>query len=196
MKQLAGDAMAPSLTQILCGGPGGAHQTIDQAFSAAYGDLCRLAGSVLSCLHAQRGLPATELVHESYLKMARGAAIRYESRGHFFAITARVMRQVVLDGMRRRRSTKRGSGEVPVALNEAIAVAPCMTVQQLELQQALQALHAFDPRKAAVIEMAGIAGMTNEEIAVALDISMPTVGRDLRVARAWLASYLESGSDR
>jgi RNA polymerase sigma factor (TIGR02999 family) len=163
---------------------------VDQAFATTYGELCRLANGVLTRTNSHHTLPASELVNESYLKMARSRANRYKSRGHFFAIAAKVMRQIVLDGMRRRSAAKRGNGDDAVELNDEIAGAECGTVGELELQQALRALEHLDPRKAAVVEMSGLRGMTYEEMSAELSISIPTVVRNLRAARSWLAEYL------
>lgn len=167
---------------------------LDQLFGRVYDELRRLA-------HAVRGgragdtLNTTALVHEAYLKLAASPALRLKSREHFFALAARAMRQIVVDAARRQVALKRGGEQlVTVALSEAIHQEPLRSEQLLALDEALVRLEAQDARRAKVVEHRIFAGLTADETAALLGVSRPTVERDWRAARAWLAAELEEGT--
>jgi RNA polymerase sigma factor (TIGR02999 family) len=134
-------------------------------------------------------LQATALVHEAYLRLVAGEAPRWEDRAHFFAVAARVMRRLLVDHARARRSAKRGSGARPLPLTAALAVAEAPSpapADLLALDGALTALADLDPRKAEVVELRFFGGLTLEETAHVLGISPATVVVEARLARAWL----------
>jgi RNA polymerase sigma-70 factor (ECF subfamily) len=136
-------------------------------------------------------LQTTALVHEAYVRLA-GAELSFRDRSHFFALAARTMRRVLVDASRARLAVKRGGGAEVVPLGPAALVLADGTDAEevLELHDALERLEAQDPRKAKIIEAHVFAGMTRDEIAEAVGVSTPTVDRDLRMARAWLAREL------
>lgn len=130
-------------------------------------------------------LQATALVNEAYVRLVDGKAVQWNDRTHFLAVAARVMRRILVDHARSRRFQKRGGGAARVTFDEALVVAD--TGQDFEaLDDALQALATFDERKSRVIELRFFGGLTVEETAAVLDVSVDTVMRDWRLARAWL----------
>lgn len=134
----------------------------------------------------------TELVHEAYLKLA-GLKLAPRDREHFYAIAANAMRQVLVDQARARNRAKRGSGRSAITLDSRfVDGASSMDVDVLDIDRAIQALEQADARKGRTVVLSYFGGLTDDEIASVLSVSTPTVKRDLRTARAWLASALES----
>jgi RNA polymerase sigma factor (TIGR02999 family) len=164
----------------------------ERSFSQVYDELRRLA-HVVRGGRAGETLNTTALVHEAYLKLATSASLEVKSRAHFFAIAARAMRQILVDAARRHLAQKRGGEAAPsVTLDEALYQAPVRPAQLVALDEALARLEAVDPRRARVVEHRIFAGLTADETATLLGVSRPTVERDWRAARAWLAVELES----
>lgn len=136
------------------------------------------------------GLDATELVHEAFFKL-ESLTIEPRDRLHFLALAARAMRQVLIEQARARRRDKRGGGLAPVTLlTRHGELEQAQALDVLDLEQALTELEKLDERKARAIELSYFGGLTDDEVAAALDISPATVKRDLRTARAWLLSAL------
>ena len=138
-------------------------------------------------------MSATALVHEAYLKLIPSADLEFRDRAHFLAVAARAMRQVLVGAARQRLAKKRGGDDWIVALNDRDDI-PAETARPerlLALDAALERLAALDPRQAAIVEYRFFAGLTVEEAAAVLGLSEPTVKRDWRAARAWIASELE-----
>jgi len=182
--------MDVSLTRLLAGARDGDQAAVEQIVPMAYSELRRLAQSILRQQRPGHTLQATALVHEAYLKLLSGETPGFESRAHFFGIAARAMRQILVDHARRQNASKRGGGAARVPLEEGVAYSSEQAGEMLDLHEALEALTAVDERKARAVEMRYFGGMTAEEIAEALGVSLPTVMRDLRMAQAWLASRL------
>jgi RNA polymerase sigma factor (TIGR02999 family) len=130
----------------------------------------------------ENSLQATALVHEAYLKLVDARVAQWQDCAHFFAISARLMRRILVDGARSRIAGKRGGGAVRVEINESLD-----GDQMVRLDDALDALAKFDARKAKVVELRFFAGLSVEETAAVLKISEPSVLRDWKLARAWLA---------
>ena len=152
------------------------------------------------CLHgerANRSVQATELVNEAFLRLVDVQHVDWQNRTHFLAMSARLMRRVLVDLARSRGADKRGGGAVRVTLDDAAigGVAPAADV--IRLDDALQALAALDDRKSRVVELRFFGGLTVDETAVALQVSPKTVLRDWEFARAWLQRELtrEAGRD-
>jgi RNA polymerase sigma factor (TIGR02999 family) len=143
----------------------------------------RLAGSV------QRPLDTTELVHETFARLLEHP-LKATDRDHFFRTVALALRQVLVDAIRRNHAEKRGGGDVQVTLGAAADVAVAGPESWLQVEAALAELDIADPRKCRIVEMSLLMGMTHVDVAQALDISVPTVERDLRFARAWLRDRL------
>lgn len=157
--------------------------------SALYERLHAMAAAVLRSERPDHTLSATALVHEAYLRMPKGGEVEWQDRGHFMALACRVMRRVLVDHARRRSAAKRGGGE-RVTLRDDYAALPDRTLEILSLDEALSRLEALDERQARVVEMRFFSGLDVEEIGRVLGVSVATVKRDWRFARAWLLAEL------
>ncbi len=183
-------AAPPDLTQML-------HRSVagDEAARAAlwahlHDHLRAMARQRLARESAPQCDP-TELVHEAFLKLDP-MTLAPRDRQHFLALAARAMRQVLVEQARARSREKRGGGQPPITLlTQHGSAASSQGVDVLDLEQALAELEGLDERKARAVELSYFAGLTDEEVAATLEISSATVKRDLRMARAWLASALE-----
>jgi RNA polymerase sigma factor (TIGR02999 family) len=155
-----------------------------------YDDLMRLARSRLKAESRNCTLQPTALVHESYLRLANETRLPVENRAHFYAVAANVMRRVLIDYARKRKAQKRGPG-LRVTLQTGMEPPDeHADADSLVLDDALKKLAQFDERKAHAIELKYFGGLTTEEIAAVLGISVATVGRELRVGQAWLRREL------
>ena len=162
----------------------------EKLFTPVYSELKRLAHSIRAG-HAGETLNTTSLVHEAYLKLSSARTLELRSRTHFFAVAARAMRQILVDTARAQMAQKRGGGQAPfVTFDESQHLDPMRPAQVIALDEALARLEAIDPRRAQVVEQRLFAGLTSEETSQLLGISKPTVDRDWRAARAWLAVEL------
>jgi RNA polymerase sigma factor (TIGR02999 family) len=134
-------------------------------------------------------LQASALVNEAYLRLIEVKQVPWQNRAHFFAMASRLMRRILVDAARAKDSQKRAGGQ-KMSLDEAVAVADTPSQDFVALDDALNALEAIDPRKCKVVEMRFFAGMSLEETAEALHLSVGTIKRDWRLAKAWLAREL------
>ena len=144
---------------------------------------------------AEHTLQASALVNEAYLRLIEVKQVQWQNRAHFFAIASRIMRRILVDAARAKGYRKRGGGGLHVSLDEALEVPNTPFHDFVALDDALNALEAIDPRKCKMVEMRFFAGMSIEETAEALHLSIGTIKRDWRLARAWLARELD-GSRR
>jgi RNA polymerase sigma factor (TIGR02999 family) len=139
-------------------------------------------------------LQTTALVNEAYLRLVDSRKVRWQNRAHFFAISAQLMRRILVDFARSRRYQKRGGGMENLTLNEELIMAPQQGQQLLVLDDALNALGKTDVRKARVVELRVFDGLSVEETAEVLKVSPDTVLRDWRLAKAWLAREMGKSS--
>jgi len=186
MGESASDASPEDVTQLLVAWKDGSKEALDLLTPIVYSELRRLAARYLADEHAAATLQPTILVHEAYLRLVAQKLPDWESRSHFFGVAAHLMRQILVDAARRRRSVKRGSGEVKVPLDSIVSLAPERSREVEALDDALNALAAIDERKCKVVELRFFGGFSIEETAQALGISVATVGREQRMAEAWL----------
>jgi RNA polymerase sigma factor (TIGR02999 family) len=180
-------------TQLLAAARGGDKSAEARLFDAVYADLHRLAQRHLraSGPDAQH---ATSLVHEVYLRLARGGALALNDRTHFFAVASRAMRQIVIDHVRGRMTEKRGGGVDPLPLDSAVvALAAGCDEELLMLDAALQRLGDVDPRLAQFVELRFYGGLQMDELAEATGLSERTLKRDWQKARAFLYRELTHG---
>lgn len=154
-----------------------------------YEELRRLADHYLRQERGDHTLQPTALVHEAYLRLL-DSEIAWEDRQHFFAVTARAMRRVLVDHARAKSRGKRGGDATFVTLDDGLALSPQTGVDLVALDDALDRLAAVDERKARAVELHFFGGLTYEETARALDVSPATIDRDLRMAKAWLLQQL------
>ena len=155
-----------------------------------YPDLHRLARRHMAGERDDHTLQTTALVNEAYMRLVDSKQATVKDRGHFFAICARLMRQILVDAARSRRALKRGADFRVVELDEAMAAMAAPAVDLIALDDALNALTAFDARKGQVVEMCIFGGLSAQETASVLQISTDTVTRDMHLATAWLRREL------
>ena len=179
------------ITQILASWPKGDREALPHLVEALYQDLRRIAISVLRSESPDNTLQATSLVHELYLKLDAQNRAHFESRGHFFAIAARIMRHIIVDHARHRNALKRGAGMVPVELDDSIP-APAAPLDYLALDRALTQLQQRDVRKGQVVELKFFLGLSIPEIAAFLETSESTVEREWVLSRAWLRKAMRA----
>ncbi len=170
----------------------GDREALDSVTRLVYDHLHQIAARYMRNEHSDHTLSPTAVVHEAYLRLG-DAGLSLNNRAHFLAIAAREMRRVLVDHARRRRSQKRGGADWQrVTLDEARAASAGDTADVLAVQEALEKLAALDPRKANLVDLIVFAGLTTAEAAEALNVSLSTVTRDWRMARAFLQNELKS----
>jgi RNA polymerase sigma factor (TIGR02999 family) len=177
-------------TQLLRAWAGGGRGALEQLTPRVYDELRRIAGHFMQDERPGRTVQTTALVHEAYLKLIDVANVDWQCRAHFFAISAQIMRRILLDQARRRVAAKRGGATPRVNLDEIPDIGSGRAREMIALDDALNALAKVDPRKARVIEMRFFAGLSVDETAEVLDVSSDTVKRDWKLARAWLLAEL------
>jgi RNA polymerase sigma factor (TIGR02999 family) len=168
----------------------GEKEALDELVPVLYAQLRRLARQRLKAAGAERSLNTTGLVHEAYLRLIDSARATFTDRDHFLAIASRVMRNVLVDHARRRIAAKRGGGAGLGELHEETWVTEVDRDRVTQVDEALTKLEQLDERQARMIEQRYFGGLTLEEIAATTNVSLATVKRDLRSARAWLATEL------
>src|SRR5215813_7421321 len=189
-KPAMGEGKCSETTQLLRAWAGGDRSALEQLTPRVYDELRRIAGHFMRDERPGKTIETTALVHEAYLKLIDVTNVDWQHRAHFFAISAQIMRHILLDRARRRVAAKRG-GEVPrVNLDELPNLGSGRARELIALDDALQALEKVDPRKARVIEPRFFGGLSVEETAAVIKVSPDTVMRDWRLARAWLLAEL------
>lgn len=185
------------VTQLLHAWGEGDRAALDQLMPLVYGELHRLAQHYLRGERQDHSLQTTALVNEAYLRLVNVRNVQWQDRAHFFAISSRLIRQILVDRARRRGYQKRGGGRKHVELEESAVIDPGRDGELLALDEALEALAEFDERKSRVVELRFFGGLTLEEAAAVLEVSPDTVRRDWRLAKSWLRKYLseESGDE-
>lgn len=178
-------SLPQNVTQLLLEWRRGNQRALDQLMPLVYDELRRLAQHYMRSERTDHTLQATALVNEAYLRLV-DSDVSWQDRAHFFAVAARLMRRILVDHAKAHRRSKRGSGAAKVSLDEALDVAVEPTADVIELDETLQRLAKFDPRKSQIIELHFFGGLSNEEVAEALGISRATVQRELKLAKAWL----------
>jgi RNA polymerase sigma factor (TIGR02999 family) len=172
--------------------PSNPPESADAAAEAVYHELRRLAAAYMRRERPGQTLQATALVHEAYLRLA-DAGIHWKDRHHFIGVAARSMRQILVDRARARGAQKRWGGMDRVSLTDALARAANEDSVLPALDEALTRLEQIDPEQARIVELRYFVGLTNEEAAEALHISVATLKRRWSLARAWLFRELSGG---
>ena len=180
----------PPLTQILQAAGKGDAAAAERLWPLVYEELRALAHAKMS--HQQPGhtLQTTALVNEAYLKLVGSEEPGWEGRGHFFGAAAQAMRQILVDQARRKARVKHGGSRKQIELEESSATIEAPSDDMLTLDEALTDLEQIDPRKARLVMLRYFAGLTMEETAQALGVSVPTVERDWRYVKVWLYDRL------
>lgn len=184
---------AHEVTQLLARWRAGDRGALEALTPLVYAELHRLASGALARERPDHTLQATALVHEAFLRLHGGRPAACHDRLHFFTLAARLMRHILVDHARQLRAARRGAGAVKLSLDDAGELADSDGSDLLALDAALQELAAADARKARVVELRFFGGLSVEETAEALGVSMPTVILDTRLARAFLFDRLRAG---
>ncbi|CAN5647598.1 ECF-type sigma factor [soil metagenome] len=174
------------VTRLLANLDGSNRDAVDRVFPLVYDELHRVARRKLLIERPGHTLDTTSLVHEAYVRLAGAERIEWRSRAHFFAVAARAMRRILINHAEARSAQKRGGNRRQVELDDSHAVQPDVSAAALDLDRALTRLSELDERQCRVVECRYFAGMSLEETAAGLDISVATVKRDWTLARAWL----------
>lgn len=164
----------------------------ERLLALVYDQLRRIAQRRMNAERAGHTLDATGLVHEAYLKLVQQDQVDWKNRAHFYSVAAMAMRRVLINYAEARRAEKRGGGAVLATFDEQALGGEMDAERILELDDALRRLSAMSARQAKVVEYQFFGGLTHEEIAEVLEVSVPTVRRDWRVARAWLSTALRA----
>jgi len=177
-------------TQLLRAWAGGDESALDRLTPRVYAELRRLAGRLMRNERPGQTIQTTALVHEAYLKLIDIENVEWQHRAHFFAISAQVMRHILLDRARRTSAAKRGGQGGRIYLEDVPDIGSVRARELIALDDALNALARMDPRKARVIELRFFAGLSVEETAEVLKVSSETVVRDWKLARAWIVAEM------
>jgi RNA polymerase sigma-70 factor, ECF subfamily len=160
-----------------------------------YDELRALAASFMRLEPPDHTLQPTALVHEAYLRLIDQTGVDWQGRAHFFAIAARMIRRVLIDHSRQRKSARRGGDASRTMLSDTAAITPGRNLDLLMLDDALHRLAELHPKQANVVEMRFFGGLTNDEVAHVLGVSRKTVVKHWSIARAWLSRELDSEPD-
>jgi RNA polymerase sigma factor (TIGR02999 family) len=178
------------VTALLLSWGRGDEAALERLVPLVHAELHRIAMRVMRGERPGHSLQATALVNEAYLRLVDVRRVHWQDRHHFLSMAARLMRRVLVDHARSRRYKKRGGGVVPIALDDHLDIAQDRGRDLVALDEALTALAAVDERKSRVIELRFFGGLTVEETASVLNVSVDTVMRDARLAKAWLQREL------
>jgi len=182
------EASAGNVTELLVGWNRGDEDALRTLLPLVYGELRRLATRYLRHERPDHVLQTTALVHEAYLRLTDKKGVPWRNRTHFYAIAARMMRQVLVDSARRRDAAKRRG--MKISLKETLPAEASDLVDLISLNDALTALAALNARQARVIELRYFGGLSFEEVAEVLGVAIPTVKLDWSLAKAWLYKEL------
>ncbi len=181
------------ITQLLEDWSNGNQAALDKLYPLVHDELRRMARRYMNRERKDHTLQTTALINEAYLRLVQQRHVHWQNRAHFFAISAQIMRRILIDHARRYNYAKRGAGAQKISLDETAVAARDRATELLSLDEALHRLAEIDPRRSRVVELRFFGGLDNDEIAVVLKISPNTVTRDWNLARAWLYQEL-SGS--
>jgi len=180
------------VTELLRQWRSGDKEALDKLAPLVYDELHRLAHQYISRERPDHTLQTTALVNEAYLRLVEQKDVDWESRAHFFAVSAQVMRHILVDYARQHASAKRGGEFQKVALEEQAIVSRERAAELVVLDEAMQALHEIHPRRSRVVELRYFGGLNNKEASEVLKVSETTIERDWRFAKAWLYRELQA----
>ncbi|REJ75340.1 MAG: RNA polymerase subunit sigma-70 [Acidobacteria bacterium] len=179
------------VTRLLIKWSKGDKLVLEELFPLVYGELQKIARRYLRGENRAITLQTTALVHEAYLKLIDQNRVEWQNRAHFFGIAAQAMRRILLDNARRRLAGKRGQGAPHISIDSGnIDVSDEKAAELVDLNDALERLEALDPQKASIVELRYFGGLSIEEAAEVLGVSVASVNRGWRAARAWLYSEI------
>jgi RNA polymerase sigma factor (TIGR02999 family) len=184
------DASAHEVTRLLQAWSEGEQSALERLIPLVYRELHRLARHYMAGQQPGHTLQTTALLNEAYLRLVDSPHLGWQNRAHFFAVSAQVMRRILVDWARSRQALKRGGETRPLQLEEALVVADAPGADLVALDDALKALAVLDPRKCEVVELRFFGGLSVEETAKVLKVSPETVMRDWKSAKRWLRREL------
>jgi len=182
------------VTTLLAAWSKGDQSALNKVMPLVYAELHRIAHRAWSQHQPSQTLQPTALINEAYLKLANAENASFQDRCHFFAVASTAMRQVLVNHAKSRLTGKRGGGQVEVSIDDVQPAVHQEAEEIVALHEALDALQAVDERKSRVVEMRYFGGLSIEETAEALGVSIPTVNRDWRLARSWLIREMKRTS--
>jgi len=179
------------ITSLLLDLQGGNRTAVNQLFPLLYQQLHNMAQKQLHSERKNHTLNTTGLVHEAYLRLVDQSRVGWQNRAHFLAIAAQAMRRILINYARSRSAQKRGGGAPLAVFDDSLFITSARAEALIDLDQALSRIKEFDERQSKVVEYRFFGGLTHKEIAGVLNVSVPTVRRDWRLARAWLSRELK-----
>jgi RNA polymerase sigma factor (TIGR02999 family) len=180
-----------AITELLLAWNNGDEQALDRLVPLVHDQLRRLAHGYMRKERSGHPLQTTALVNEAYLRLVDSSRVRWQNRAHFFAVSAQLMRRILVDVARARQKRKRGGDVVQVVFDETVVGSREPRIDVIALDEALQELATVDERKSKVVELRYFGGLSVEDTAEALGVSAVTVMRDWNVARVWLLRELD-----
>ena len=183
---------SPDITQMLINWRNGDERALDRLMPAVYQELHRIASGYLSKERPNHTLQPTALIHEAYLQLVKEQDAQWQNRKHFYRVAAQVMRNILVNHALARKAEKRGGGDTTVSLDETIAVSEKCHWDIVALNGALNNLATVDARKSQLVELRFFAGLSMEEIAEVMGLSLTTVNREWRLTKAWLHGEIKN----
>lgn len=182
------------VTSLLAAWGKGDQNALNELMPLVYNELHRIARRAWSRQEQGNTLQPTALINEAFLKLAGAENASFQNRSHFLAVACTAMRQILVNHAKSRHTGKRGSGEIPISIDDVRLAVNQEAAEVVALHEALTRLQELDPRKSQVVEMRYFGGLSIEETAEALGISVITVNRDWRLARTWLIREMNGAS--
>ena len=179
------------ISELLVAWGAGDQSALERLMPLVYDELHRLAHHYMNGERVGHMLQTTALVNEAYLRLVNWRDVRWENRAHFFSVSAKMMRRILVDFARDKNYLKRGAGALQVSLSDAASFVDAKSADLVALDEALSALAKLDERKAQVVEMRFFGGLSVKEVAEVLKVSEETVLRDWRLAKVWLLRELD-----
>ncbi len=186
-----GSSGAKDITQVLLAWREGDARALEELIPLVQGELHTLAHRYMAGEHPGHMLQTTALINEAYLRLIDCRRVRWQSRAHFFAVSAQLMRRILVDVARARKKLKRGGDVLQISLDDVALVAQSRSPDVIALDDALKNLAIFDERKSRIVELRFFGGLSVEETAEVLGVSAVTVMRDWALAKTWLLRELE-----
>jgi RNA polymerase sigma factor, TIGR02999 family len=178
--------MPDDVTRLLLDWSNGDREALDKLMPLVYAELRQMARRYMRAERTDHTLQTTALVHEAYMRLVNQNRVTWKNRAHFFAISAQMMRRILVDHARSYRYDKRGGGAIKLSLDEASVLSSEQAAEMIALDQALVGLEKVDARKSRVVELKFFGGLTTDEAAEVLEVSKRTVESDWNFAQAWL----------
>ena len=188
-------ASPEEVTGLLLAWSEGEQTALEKLMPLVYAELHRLAKRYMRREHAGHTLQTSALVNEAYLRLIDARSVRWQNRAHFFAVSAQIMRRILVDFARAKQNLKHGGGAQQVTLDEGLIVSPESGADLLALDEALERLAVLNERQSRVVELRYFGGLNEDEVAEALKVSPRTVRSDWSLARAWLYRELSRGGN-